>query len=90
MPAPTDPVSIGRSEFTGKWYGTVDVGARATSIDGDEARFAALSRSAVGRVCHQCRVRHAHRRTGRFEGQAWNIGYRDQRYHARLRSGAAA
>ena len=22
LPAPTDPVSVGRSEFTGKWSGT--------------------------------------------------------------------
>ena len=31
-------MAIGRSEFTGNWYGTVDFGARVNSIDGDEAR----------------------------------------------------
>ncbi len=76
---PTDPVAVGRSETTGRWYGTVDFGARVSRVDGDEARFQRYRdlRSGVyatGGV--------AGRRTQDWaiETQAWNIGYRDQRY----------
>ena len=37
IPAPTDPVSIGRSDFSGKWYGTVDIGG-ANNSTSDLAR----------------------------------------------------
>jgi MtrB/PioB family decaheme-associated outer membrane protein len=83
LPALTDPVSIGRSEFSGKWYGTVDFGARATSIDGDEAR-AQRYRDLRSGIYGTNAV--FGRRTADWivEGQAWNIGYRDQRYQVDL------
>ena len=79
IPAPSDPVSIGRSEFSGKWYGTVDVGGRATSIDGDEAR-AQRYRDLRSGVYATNAVFGKRTQDYAFEGQAWNIGYRDQRY----------
>ena len=39
LPAPTDPVAVGRSELSGKVYGAVDFGGRISHVDGDEARF---------------------------------------------------
>ena len=79
IPAPTDPVAIGRSEFTGKWYGTVDFGGRVTSIDGDEARAQRYRDLRSGIYANNLI---AGRRTEDWmlEAQAWNIGYRDQRY----------
>ena len=79
LPAPTDPVAIGRSEFTGKWYGTVDFGGRITSIDGDEARAQRYRDLRSGIYANNLV---AGRRTEDWmlEAQAWNIGYRDQRY----------
>jgi MtrB/PioB family decaheme-associated outer membrane protein len=79
IPLPTDPVSIGRSEFTGKWYGTVDFGGRVTSIDGDEAR-AQRYRDLRSGVYLNNAVFGKRTQDYAFEGQAWNIGYRDQRY----------
>jgi MtrB/PioB family decaheme-associated outer membrane protein len=83
LPLPTDPVEIGRSQVTGKWYGTVDFGARATTVDGDEARFQRFRdlRSGVYGT-HMV----AGRRTADWtlEAQAWNVGYRDQRYQLDL------
>jgi MtrB/PioB family decaheme-associated outer membrane protein len=78
-PLPADPVSIGRSEFTGKWYGTVDFGGRVTSIDGDEAR-AQRYRDLRSGVYANNAVFGKRTQEYAFEGQAWNIGYRDQRY----------
>jgi MtrB/PioB family decaheme-associated outer membrane protein len=79
LPAPTDPVAIGRSEFTGKWYGTIDFGGRATTIDGDEARAQRYRDLRSGVYANNAIVG---RRTQDYmiEAQAWNIGYRDQRY----------
>jgi len=79
LPAPTDPVAIGRSEFSGKWYGTVDFGGRVTTIDGDEARAQRYRDLRSGLYANNAVVG---RRTQdwNFEAQAWNIGYRDQRY----------
>ena len=79
IPAPTDPVSIGRSEFSGKWYGTVDFGGRVTSIDGDEAR-AQRYRDLRSGVYATNAVFGRRTQEYAIEGQAWNIGYRDQRY----------
>jgi MtrB/PioB family decaheme-associated outer membrane protein len=79
LPLPSDPVSIGRSEFTGKWYGTVDFGGRVTSIDGDEAR-AQRYRDLRSGVYLNNAVFGKRTQDYAFEGQAWNIGYRDQRY----------
>jgi MtrB/PioB family decaheme-associated outer membrane protein len=79
LPLPSDPVSIGRSEFTGKWYGSVDFGARATTIDGDEARAQRYRDLRSGVYANNLIVG---RRTQDWalEAQGWNIGYRDQRY----------
>jgi MtrB/PioB family decaheme-associated outer membrane protein len=79
LPPPTDPVAIGRSEFSGKWYGTVDFGGRATAIDGDEARAQRYRDLRSGLYANNAIVG---RRTADWslEAQAWNIGYRDQRY----------
>ncbi len=83
LPLPTDPVDIGRSQTTGTWYGTVDFGARVTTIDGDQARFQRFRDLRPG-VYGTNLV--AGRRTDdwTFEAQAWNIGYRDQRYQIDL------
>src|SRR5215207_4174894 len=83
LPAPIDPVAIGRSEFTGKWYGTVDFGGRVTTIDGDEARAQRYRDLRSGIFANNAVVG---RRTQDWtlEAQAWNIGYRDQRYQVDL------
>ncbi len=79
LPPPADPVDIGRSQTTGRWYGTVDFGARATTIDGDEARFQRFRDLRPGVYGTNLL---AGRRTDdwTFEAQAWNVGYRDQRF----------
>jgi hypothetical protein len=79
LPLPSDPVSIGRSEFTGKWYGTVDFGGRITNIEGDEARAQRYRDLRSGIYANNAIVG---KRTQDWmvEAQAWNIGYRDQRY----------
>ena len=79
LPAPTDPVAIGRSEFTGKWYGTVDFGGRVTSIDGDEAR-AQRYRDLRSGIYASNLIAGRRTEDWTLEAQAWNIGYRDQRY----------
>lgn len=83
LPPPTDPVDIGRSQTTGKWYGTVDFGARVTAIDGDEARFQRFRDLRPGFYGTNIV---AGRRTNdwTFEAQGWNVGYRDQRYFVEL------
>jgi len=83
LPAPADPVSAARSEMSGKLYGSVDIGGRVTSIDGDEARFQRY-RDLRGGVYGTNLL--AGRRTAEwsFEAQAWNVGYRDQRYQLDL------
>jgi MtrB/PioB family decaheme-associated outer membrane protein len=79
LPAPTDPVEIGRSANSGKWFGTVDFGARATQIDGDEARFQRYRDLRPGIYGTNAVIG---RRTPDWtlEAQAWNAGYRDQRF----------
>jgi MtrB/PioB family decaheme-associated outer membrane protein len=79
LPALTDPVAIGRSEFSGKWYGTVDFGGRVTSIDGDEAR-AQRYRDLRSGIYASNAIAGRRTEDWMFEAQAWNIGYRDQRY----------
>ena len=83
LPAPSDPLSIARSEFSGKWYGTVDFGGRVTSIDGDEARAQRYRDLRSGPFANNLVVG---RRTADWslEAQAWNMGYRDQRYQVEL------
>jgi MtrB/PioB family decaheme-associated outer membrane protein len=74
---------VARGETSGKWYGTIDFGARATTVDGDEARFQRFRdlRSGVYGTNGL-----AGRRTPDWtvEAQAWNMGYRDQRYQLDL------
>ena len=79
IPAPTDTVDIGRSTFTGKPYGSVDFGARYTQISGDEARFQRYRDLRPGVYGNDVVVG---KRTEDYmvEAQAWNIGYRDQKY----------
>ena len=79
LPLPTDPVSVARGEMNGKLYGSVDLGGRVTSIDGDEARFQRYRDLRPGVYATNAL---AGRRTAdwNFEAQAWNVGYRDQRY----------
>ena len=72
-------MAIGRSEFTGKWYGTVDFGGRVTSIDGDEAR-AQRYRDLRSGIYANNLVAGRRTQDWSLEAQAWNIGYRDQRY----------
>lgn len=79
LPLPADPVSVGRSEFTGRWYGTVDFGARVTTIDGDEAR-AQRYRDLRSGVYANNVVAGRRTQDWMLEAQAWNVGYRDQRY----------
>ena len=79
LPPPTDPVMIGRAESTGRWYGTVDFGARASTVDGDAARFQRYRDLRSG-VYANGGVAGRRTQDWTFEAQAWNIGYRDQRY----------
>ena len=79
LPSPTDPVMIGRGEMSGRWYGTIDFGARGSTVDGDVARFQRYRDLRSGVYANGGL---AGRRTQdwTFEAQAWNVGYRDQRY----------
>ena len=79
LPAFTDPVMIGRSEVTGKWYGTVDFGARVSTVAGDEARFQRYRDLRSG-IYGNAGLAGRRTEDWTFEAQAWNIGYRDQRY----------
>jgi len=83
LPLPTNSVDVGRSQVTGKWYGTVDFGARATTVDGDEARFQRFRDLRPGVYATNAL---AGRRTDDWtlEARAWNVGYRDQRYQIDL------
>lgn len=83
LPLPADPVEIGRSQFTGRWYGTVDFGARASSVEGDAARLQRFRDLRSGLYGSNAV---AGRRTDDWtlEAQAWNVGYRDQRYQLEL------
>lgn len=79
IPPPTDSVDIGRSTFTGKPYGSVDFGGRFTQVDGDEARFQRYRDLRPGVYGNNIVVG---KRTEdvSIEAQAWNVGYRDQKY----------
>ncbi|MGE0363492.1 MAG: MtrB/PioB family outer membrane beta-barrel protein [Vicinamibacterales bacterium] len=79
LPARTDPVELGRSEMSGKLYGTLDFGARLNETDGDQARFQRYRDLRPGIYGTNALVG---RRTEEWnlEAQAWNAGYRDQRY----------
>lgn len=79
LPPPTDAVDLGRSANSGKWYGTVDFGARATQIDGDEARFQRY-RDLRNGIYGTGGVLGRRTQDWTIEAQAWNAGYRDQRY----------
>lgn len=83
LPALTDPVEIARSEMSGKIYGSLEFGGRITQVDGDEARFQRYRDLRGGVYANNLLVG---RRTEdwNFEAQAWNAGYRDQRYEVNL------
>jgi MtrB/PioB family decaheme-associated outer membrane protein len=79
LPDPTSTVDIARVAMDGKWYGTVDFGGRITEVDGDQARYQRYRDLRSGVYATNVL---AGRRTAdwNFEAQAWNIGYRDQKY----------
>ena len=76
---PTNPVDIGQSSFTGKAYGSIDFGGRFNSVTGDEARYQRYRDLSPGPFANNGIYG---RRTAdwTFEAQAWNAGYRDQKY----------
>lgn len=78
-PAVTQPLDVGAIRQQGR----VDIGLRATSISGDEARFSRFRDLRDGPFLSGFRIE---RETGSwfFLGEASNVGYRDQRF-----SGAA-
>ena len=79
LAARTDPVEIAQSEFSGKIYGSIDFGGRINHVDGDEARFQRYRDLRGGVYANNMLIG---RRTEdwNIEAQAWNAGYRDQRY----------
>ena len=79
LAARTDPVEIARSEFSGKIYGSLDFGGRINQVDGDEARFQRYRDLRGGLYATNLLIG---RRTAdwNIEAQAWNAGYRDQKY----------
>lgn len=79
LPARTDPVELARSELSGKIYGTLDFGGRLNQTSGDEARFQRYRDLRQGIYGTNALIG---RRTADWnvEAQAWNAGYRDQRY----------
>ncbi len=79
LPARTDPVEVGRSAMNGKMYGSVDFGGRLNKVSGDEARFQRYRDLRPGLYGTNAL---AGKRTEdwNIEAQAWNAGYRDQRY----------
>ena len=79
LAASTDPVAMARSAMDGKVYGSVDFGGRLNQVNGDEARFQRYRDLRPGLYASNAL---AGRRTAEwnFEAQAWNVGYRDQRY----------
>ncbi len=79
LPAPADPVEIGRSDMSGKLYGSVDFGGRVNRVSGDDARFQRYRDLRPGLYGTNAL---AGRRTEDWnvEAQAWNAGYRDQKY----------
>jgi len=85
LPQPTDPVEVGRSAISGKPYGAVDFGGRFSSVTGDEARYQRYRDLRPGLYANSAVFG---RRTDDWvlEAQAWNIGYRDQKYQVDFRS----
>ena len=83
LPARTDPVEIARSEMSGKIYGSMDFGGRVTQVNGDEARFQRY-RDLRGGVYANNLLLGRRTEDWNFEAQAWNAGYRDQRYQVDL------
>lgn len=79
LPALTDPVAMARSQTSGKVYGTIDFGGRITQVDGDEARFQRY-RDLRGGIYGTNMLLGRRTEDWNFEAQAWNAGYRDQRY----------
>lgn len=84
-PQPTDPVEIGASGFTGNPYGTIDFGGRYTDVTGDEARFQRYRDLRGGAFLNEVLFG---RRSENWTllAQAWNVGYRDQKYEVEYRN----
>ena len=83
LPEPTNLVDVARSAMDGKLYGTVDFGGRITQVDGDQARYQRYRDLRSGLYATNML---AGRRTAEwnFEAQAWNAGYRDQKYQLEM------
>lgn len=78
-PVPTDPVDVKRGALTGQPYASIDFGGRFNSVDGDEARYQRYRDLRPGIFASNA----LWGRRGAewtFEAQAWNVGYRDQKY----------
>src|SRR5262245_64773008 len=84
LPTPTEPRDVAAAGFNGRPFGSVDVGGRFTSIDGDPARYQRYRDLRDGPFARTVSLR---RRTedSTLEAYAENIGYRDQRYFAEYR-----
>ena len=79
IPASTNPVEIGRTSLSGKAYGSVDFGGRVNTVSGDEARFQRYRDLTPG--IYGTNMLYGKRTEDySFEAQAWNVGYRDQKY----------
>lgn len=76
-PGATQPVDAGAVRQQGR----VDIGLRATSLSGDEARFSRFRDLRDGPFLSGFRIE---RETGSWflQGEAHNVGYRDQRFMA--------
>jgi MtrB/PioB family decaheme-associated outer membrane protein len=83
LPLPTDPVSVARSEMSGRIYGAVDFGGRITHVDGDAARFQRY-RDLRGGIYGDNMLAGRRNEDWNIEFQGWNVGYRDQRYQVDL------
>ena len=79
LPMPTSLVDVARSEMNGQVYGSVDFGGRVTEVDGDQARYQRYRDLRSGVYATNLLIG---RRTPEWniEAQAWNVGYRDQKY----------
>jgi MtrB/PioB family decaheme-associated outer membrane protein len=84
-PQPTNPVQIGESGFTGRPFGTVDFLGRFTQVDGDEARFQRYRDLRGGPAVNDF-LFGRRTETWTLSGQAWNVGYRDQKYQVDYRN----
>ena len=84
LPLPTDPQAQAAASLGGKAFGSVDFGGRWFSVDGDEARHQRYrDLTPGGYVSDASFTRRGEEWT--LSAQAWNVGYRDQKYSAEYR-----